>query len=120
MNKLRNFIAAAAATITLSVAALTPASAHFHGGHGGFGHFHSHFRFHERSRMGSHAHWRHGWRHRWCFRGRCGRRFGWGSRYHFHYRVASGESAVAAPRGVGPPAGFHLGYLGKHCWPNRN
>jgi len=39
----------------------------------------------------------------------------WGYRYHFegyrHVGVAS------APRVCQP--GFHLGYLGKFCWPNR-
>ena len=125
MNKLRNLIAAAAA-LTLSFAALTPASAHFNIGRGGFGHFHGHFRFHEHWRFGFHEHWRsrfhehwrYGWHHRLCFHWRyCGPHYGGNWRYHYHYGV--GYSAPVVAEAPVCPVGFHLGYLGKHCWPNR-
>jgi len=114
MNKIRNLIAAFATAVSLGAAALTPASAHFHFGHGGFGHFHGHFRGHDHWRFRFHEHWRVG-RHCW----HCGPRLGW--RYHFHnrYRLAYGATVVAAPTVAACPTGFHLGYLGKHCWPNR-
>jgi hypothetical protein len=119
MNKLRNLIAAGAAAVTLSFAALTPASAHWHGG---FGHFHSHFHFHEHGRFGFHehwrfhAHWRYGEHHRWCFHWRyCGPHYGWRHPYRYHV----GYAAPVVAEAPACPVGFHLGYLGKHCWPNR-
>ena len=109
----------AAACITLTVASAAPdASARgFHGGfHGGF-----HRGFHRGHSHWGHSHWGHRF-HRWGFRSHVGYRYGfhrWGYR-HYGYRVGYRPYRVAvnvAPRAC--PAGFHLGYLGRFCHPNR-
>ena len=111
MNKLRNLITAAVAAITLSSAVLeaTPSSAHgfFHPwGHGG-GHFHNGFHWHN--------HWHNHWGYHWHYR------FGYHCRYHWHrwgYHFGGYRPFVVSSAPEGCPVGMHLGYLGKHCWPN--
>lgn len=102
-------IAVAAAMLGIgAVSVSSPASARgfhhgggFHRGHGHFGHRHfGHRRFGHR-----HFGWGRGFGHRWG-----GHRWG--------YRHFGGVSyGVGAPRAC--PVGTHLGYRGKHCWPNR-
>jgi len=108
MTNLKKFLSIVAVVSALGASALAtaPSSAH------GFEHFHGFHHFH---------HWHHHWHSHWGFHWRSHWRFHpihrhvWGYRYHFegyrHVGVAS------APRVCQP--GFHLGYLGKFCWPNR-
>jgi len=123
MNTLRKTltIALTAATLALGAIATAPdASAHgfFHGGHGGHGGgFHRDF-----GRVGHRFGWEHhrfGWEHghrwgyHWCHHYGCEHRWG----YHWGgYRRVAEVGVVEAPV---CPLGTHLGYMGKHCWPNR-
>ena len=102
----------AAAAVTFAVASVAPdASARgfhgggFHGHHWG-GHFHRWgFRSHFGHRYSFYRHWHYG--HRWHYR--------WHYRYaHFGYR----SYRVAYDTAACPP-GYHLGYLGRYCHPNR-
>lgn len=122
-------IALTAATVGLTMGEMTTtadASIVRHGpsiGHSHVGHF-NHFRFHARIgfRFHSHYSWHyrfhyryarwhsHCWAHRWCAPG-----------YRIHYSYVRPVVQTAAPAVAGPvcPAGTHLGYAGKYCWPNR-
>ena len=133
MTKIRNTFAALLTLATLGAGALQTSSAEahvwgrgggFHPGFGRVGHWGGHFGYGHRWGFG----YGHGWGHHWCFHGGfCGPRPIVGTRYNHRwayswggYRpaVAVGEVSVAPVARV-CPAGTHLGYLGKHCWPNR-
>jgi hypothetical protein len=110
MNTLRKTLTIALTVATLGLGAISTApdaSAHGHHGHPG----HHHHPGHHFGHHGGHGFGRVGHRFGWAHR-RHGRGFGhhWG--YHWGGYRRSSDEAVC-------PAGEHLGYLGKHCWPNR-
>jgi hypothetical protein len=135
MTTLRKTLAIALTAATLGFGAIAaPPSASAHG----YGHFHRDFgRVGHRFGWGHHFGWGHNHRFGWGVGHRCFYHWGchrggehrWG--YHWRGYRRIGEAAVGAveaPRAIEAPrvvvapscpAGTHLGYLGKYCWPNR-
>ena len=135
MTKLRKTFAALLTVATLGAGVLETSSAEahiwrggggFHHGFGRVGHWGGHFGEGHRWGYGYGHGWGYG--HHWCFRGgwcRPGTHPGPGFGHRWAYSWGGYRPSVAV--GVVPvaaitpacPAGTHLGYRGKYCWPNR-